>query len=157
MRFDRFFPAPASAPRRGSLGRALLAGAAAATAGAVVWALIADLTNHQFSLLAILVGVAVGYAVRRFRPGDAAAAAGGAAEALLGCALGTFLTLVFVALGAGAGPRTILRHLNVIVNAYPRSVGALGIFFWLIAAAVGFRLAMSGLRGRAGRRGRPRA
>jgi len=157
MRFDRFFPAPASAPRRSSLGRALLAGAGAATAGAVAWAVISYLTSHQFSLLAILVGVAVGYAVRRFRPGDAAAAAGAAAEALLGCALGTFLALVLVALGAGAGPGTILRHLNIIVNAYPGSVGALGVVFWLIAAAIGFRLAMSGPPGRAGRQGRPRA
>lgn len=153
MRFARASPVPASAPRRGSRGRALLAGAGAATTCAVAWALVVSLTNHQFSLLAILVGVAVGGAVHRFRPGDAAAAAGGAAEALLGCALGTFLGLVFVALGAGAGPGTILRHLNIIVSAYPGSVGGLGVVFWLIAAAIGFRLAMSGPRGRA----RPRA
>jgi len=158
MFFHGVSSAPASASQRGSLGRALLAGAGAAVAGAVVWALIAYLTNRQFSLIAVLVGLAVGYEVHRFRPGDVTAAAGGAGLALLGCALGTFLGLVFVALGAGAGLGTILGHLNIIMHAYPHSVGLLGAFFWLIAAGIGFRCAMGGPLGwaaRGGPRGRP--
>jgi hypothetical protein len=132
-------PPPAG---RGSTGVALLAGAAAAVAGAFAWGLITYVTKHQFSLVAILVGVAVGYTVGRFRPGQAGTAVASGVLALLGCALGTFLALVFAALGA----RTGRVHLNVIMHAYPHSVGVLGIVFWLLAAFLGFRTAMSAVR-----------
>jgi hypothetical protein len=125
---------------RGGTGVALLAGAGAAVAGAFAWGLITYVTRHQFSLVAILVGVAVGYTVGRFRPGQAGTAVASGVLALLGCALGTFLALVFAALGTRAGR----VHLNVIMHAYPHSVGVLGVVFWLLAAFLGFRTAMSG-------------
>ena len=134
-------PPPAG---RGSTGVALLAGAAAAVACAFAWGLITYVTKHQFSLVAVLVGVAVGYAVGRFRPGQAATAVASGMLALLGCALGTFLALIFAALGAGSGLGHVLGHLNVIMRAYPHSVGVLGVVFWLLAAFLGFRTAMSG-------------
>jgi hypothetical protein len=136
-------------------GLALLAGLGAAIAGAFVWGLVTYLTKHQFSLIAVLVGIVVGNTVGRFRPGNVAAAAASAVLALLGCALGTFLALVFAALGAGVGLATILSHLNVILHVYPGSVGALGLLFWLIAAFLAFRAALRRPMGRpAG--GRPR-
>jgi hypothetical protein len=125
-------PAPA---RRGSIGGAVLAGLGAAVAGSIVWAIIAYFTKHQFSLVAILVGSLVGFTISRIRPGSAAAAAAGALLALLGCALGTFLALIFVQVREGTALNIVLRHLNVIAHAYPRSIGALGIVFWLMAAA----------------------
>ena len=136
--------------RRGSAGLALLAGLAAAVAGAFVWGLIAYLTKHQFSLVAVLVGVAVGYAVGRLRPGDVATAIASGGLALLGCALGTFLALIFGAVGSGVGLADVLGHLNVVASLYPGSVGALGVMFWLLAAFLGFRTAMAGPRGRPG-------
>lgn len=144
-------PPPPPSARRGSTGVALLAGLGAAVAGALVWGLITYLTKHQFSLVAVLVGVAVGHAVGRFRPGDPAAAAASSVLAVLGCALGTFLALVFAALGTGIGLGEVLGHLNVIMSAYPGSVGALGVVFWLLAAFLGFRTALSGPRGRSAR------
>jgi hypothetical protein len=132
-------PPPAG---RGSTGVALLAGAGAAVAGAFAWGLITYVTRHQFSLVAILVGVAVGYTVGRFRPGQASTAVASGVLALLGCALGTFLALIFAALAA----RTGRVHLNVIMHAYPHSVGVLGVVFWLLAAFLGFRTAMSAVR-----------
>jgi hypothetical protein len=137
-------PEPAGRDRTAA---AMLAGLAAAVAGAFVWGLITYLTKHQFSLVAVGVGVGVGYAVGRFRPGDVAAAAASGLLALLGCALGTFLALVFAALGAGIGLGRVLGHLNVIMSAYPGSVGVLGVVFWLLAAYLGFRTAMGGRRG----------
>jgi hypothetical protein len=128
----------------GSTPLALLAGVGAAVAGAFAWGVITYLTKHQFSLVAVLVGVAVGYAVGRFRPGQAGPAVASGVLALLGCAFGTFLALVFAALRAGSGLGHVLSHLNVIMNAYPHSVGILGIVFWLLAAFLGFRTAMSG-------------
>jgi hypothetical protein len=129
---------------RSSTGVALLAGAAAAVAGAFAWGLITYVTKHQFSLVAVLVGVAVGYAVGRFRPGQAGTAVASGVLALLGCALGTFLALIFAALGGGTGLGHVLGHMNVIMNAYPHSVGVLGVVFWLLAAFLGFRTAMKG-------------
>jgi hypothetical protein len=137
--------------RRGSTGLALLAGLAAAVAGAFVWGLVAYLTKHQFSLVAVLLGVAVGYSAGRFRPGHAAVAAASAVLALLGCALGTFLAVVFADLGAGHRLGHVLGHLNAVTHAYPHSVGVLGLVFWLVAAFLGFRTAMSGPHGRPAR------
>jgi hypothetical protein len=139
--------APPSA-HRDRMAVALLAGLGAAVAGAFVWGLITYVTKHQFSLVAVLIGVAVGYAVGRFRPRDVLAAAASGVLALLGCALGTFLALIFAALGAGIGLGQVLGHLDVIMTVYPGSVGALGVVFWLLAAFLGFRTAMSGPRGR---------
>jgi len=142
--------APAPPGRRGA-GLALLAGLAAAVAGAFAWGLVAYLTKHQFSLVAVLVGVAVGNAVGRFCPGNAAAAAASAVLALAGCAFGTFLALVFAELGTGKGLGRVLGHLNVVMSAYTRSVGLLGVVFWLAAAFLAFRTAMSGPHGTPGR------
>jgi hypothetical protein len=124
--------------RRRSMGLAVFAGLGAAVAGSIIWAAIAYLTRHEYSLVAILVGSMVGYTISRVRPGSAAAAVAGAALALLGCALGTFLALIFVAARAAGAVGTVLGHLNVIVHAYPHSVGGLGLVFWLMAVAIGF-------------------
>jgi hypothetical protein len=137
-------PGGSSVPsaRRGSMGLALGGGIGVAIAGSVVWALIAYLTKHQFSLLAVLIGFGVGFAISRSRRGDPAAAVAGAVLALLGCALGTFLALVFAELRGGAGLTAILGRPGLIVHEYPGSVGALGILFWAIAAVIGFKYTM---------------
>jgi hypothetical protein len=131
---------------------AVLAGLGAAVAGALAWGLVAYLTKHQFSLVAVVIGVAVGGAVGKFRAGDPVAAAASAVLALLGCALGAFLALVFTTLSAGIGLATILGHLNVLLSAYPHTVGILGVIFWLVAAYLGFRTALNGARGQRPRR-----
>jgi len=140
-------PPAGSRPDRGRpLALAVLAGLAAAVVGAFAWGLVAYLTKHQFSLVAVVIGVAVGGAVAKFRAGDPVAAAASAVLALLGCALGAFLALVFTTLGAGIGLGTILGHLNVLLSAYPHTVGILGVVFWLVAAYLGFRTALGGVR-----------
>ena len=50
--------------KRGSLGRAILYGLGAAAAGSTIFALV-SLTGFQFSIVAILVGVMVGKAIRK--------------------------------------------------------------------------------------------
>jgi hypothetical protein len=143
------------APPRGSLGLALVCGFGAAIAGAVVWGLIAYISKHQFSIVAVLMGLAVGSAVARFRSSDPLAAIGSAVLAIFGCALGSFLALVFALAGAGVSMGSILGHLNLIIQAYPHSLGGLTLVFWLIAAFIGFRIPFSrtGLGGVARRRG----
>ena len=144
------------APARGSLGLALACGLGAAIGGAVVWGLIAYISKHQFSIVAVLMGLAVGSAVARFRNNDPLAAVASAVLAVLGCALGSFLALVFALAGAGVSMGSILGHLNLIIAAYPHSLGGLTIVCWLIAAFIGFRIPFSktGFGGVARRRGR---
>src|SRR5450759_3620464 len=69
---------------RGSLGLALVCGLGAAIAGAVVWGLIAYISKHQFSIVAVLMGLAVGSAVARFRNSDPLAAIASAVLAIFG-------------------------------------------------------------------------
>ena len=98
---------PASV-RRGGMGPAFFAGLGAVVAGSIIWAIIAYLTKHQYSLVAILVGSLVGFTVSRVRPGSAAAATVSALMSLAGCALGTFLALIAVAVRDGAAAHVTL-------------------------------------------------
>ncbi|HEY6476258.1 MAG TPA: hypothetical protein VI456_06715, partial [Polyangia bacterium] len=50
---------------RGAFGRALLFGVGAALLGTIVWYAIVKITDHEFGLLAIGVGLFVGVAVKR--------------------------------------------------------------------------------------------
>ena len=50
---------------RGAFGRALLFGAGAALLGTIAWYAIVKLTDHEFGLLAIAVGLFVGTAVKK--------------------------------------------------------------------------------------------
>jgi hypothetical protein len=123
---------------------AVLAGFAAAVAGAFLWGLIVYSIKHQFSIAAILMGVLVGMAIGAFRPRSMAAPVAGAILAVFGCAFGDFLALIFVAVGrAGLPLGYVLGHLSVLLDVYPHTVGVLGFVFWAIAAFVGFRITMT--------------
>jgi hypothetical protein len=128
--------------------RVLALATGVALAGAVAWGILAYLTKHQYSLIALVVGIGIGYVVRRYRRGDPVAAAAAAVLAVVGCVLGTFVALVLVALRDGAKLGTIAGHPSVIVQAYPSSVGSLGIVFWLMAAVAAFTYPMGPQTGR---------
>jgi hypothetical protein len=68
----------------------------------------------------------------------------GAAIAVVGCALGTFLAVVFALLDAGVSPGAITSHLGTVLRGYPGAVGWLGLPFWLIAAYAAARLPLRG-------------
>jgi MFS family permease len=143
------------APARGSLGVALACGLGAAIGGAVVWGLIAYISKHQFSIVAVLMGLAVGSAVARFRNNDPLAAVASAVLAVLSCALGSFLALVFALAGAGVSVGPILGNLHLIIQAYPHALGGLALLFWAVAAFVGFRIPLRKARRVPPRRGAP--
>jgi hypothetical protein len=130
------------APRQLRIRRVLALAAGVALAGAVVWGVLAYLTRHQYSLIALGVGIGIGYVVRRYRRGDPVAAAAAAVLAVVGCVLGTFAALILVAMRDGSKLGAIVGHPNVIVQAYPSSVGSLGIVFWLMAAVAAFTYPM---------------
>ncbi len=129
---------------QGSPGMAVLAGFGVAVAGSVVWGLVAYATKYQFSLLAVVLGFAVGAAV--FRAGghnrSTGLALASAAVAVFGCALGSLLAEMMILRGHGVPLGLIMSHLDLVLRAYPSAVGGLGLFFWVIAALYGYRNAL---------------
>jgi hypothetical protein len=119
-----------------ALGLALLA----ALTGAVLWGLVALLIHRQLSLVGLLIGFGVGFAVARYRPGHLPTIAAGAVIAVAGCALGTLLAIVFSLLNAHVSLAWIGSHLNLIWHGYPSAVSGLGVLFWLIAAFAAVRV-----------------
>jgi hypothetical protein len=111
-----------------------------ALAGAVLWGLAALVFHRQLALIGVLIGLGTGFAVARYRPGHPRTIVAGAVIAVIGCALGTFLAIVFALLDAGVGVSTITGHLGAVLRGYPGAVGWLGLLFWLIAAYVAVRV-----------------
>jgi hypothetical protein len=126
-----------------SVGVAVLVGAVVAIACALVWGVIAYSTKYQFSIMAILVGLAVGTVVARV--GRVRSTGLGIASALLavfGCALGSLVAEILILLRNGASLSEILSGLNIVFRFYPSAVGGLGFAFWALAALYGYRIAM---------------
>jgi hypothetical protein len=141
----------------GSPGMAVLAGLGVAVAGSVVWGLVAYVAKHQFSLLAVVLGFAVGAAVFRVggRKRNTGLAVAGAVLAVFGCALGSLVAEIMILRGHGVPLGLIMSHLDLVLREYPSAVGGLGLFFWVIAALYGYRNALGmPMRGR-GRARRP--
>lgn len=79
----------------GNFPAALAAGLAAAVLGAAIWAAITVTTNTKHGLVAVGIGVLVGFAIRfAGRGAEPKFAFAGAAFALFGCVLGNYLTIV---------------------------------------------------------------
>lgn len=119
---------------------------AAAVAGAVLWGLVALLIHRQLSLIGLLIGLGAGSAVAKYRPGHRPTVIAGAVIAVAGCALGTFLAIVFTLLNAQVSLATIMSNLSIILRGYPSAVGALGLLFWLIAAYAAVRVPLRSQR-----------
>jgi hypothetical protein len=134
-----------SQPERGNVGMAVLAGLVVAIACAFAWGVISYATKYEFSIMAILVGLAVGTVMARI--GRVRAPAFGVVSGLLavfGCALGSLVAEILVINRHGVPLSFILAHLNVVFHFYPRDVGGLGFLFWVFAALYGYRIGTGG-------------
>jgi len=128
---------------RGNVGMAILAGFVVAIACALVWGVISYSTKFQFSIMAILVGLAVGTVMARIgRVKSPAFAIVSATLAVFGCALGSLVAEILVLVRQGAAMSDILAHLGVVFHYYPQAVGGLGFVFWIFAALYGYRIGM---------------
>jgi hypothetical protein len=126
-----------------SVGVAVLVGAVVAIACALVWGVIAYSTKYQFSIMAILVGLAVGTVVARVgRVRSTGLAIASALLAVFGCALGSLVAEILILLRNGVPLSEILSGLNIVFRFYPSAVGGLGFVFWALAAFYGYRIAM---------------
>jgi hypothetical protein len=125
---------------RQSSAIALGLAAAVALVGAVVWGLVEYLIHYQLSLLGVAIGAGIGAVVAKYRPGHWPTIIGGAMLAVLSCAFGTFLAVIFGLLNLGFSMSTILGHLNGVIRAYPHAINGIGVLFWAVAAFVAIRI-----------------
>jgi len=95
-----------------NLSLGLFAGIAAAALGAIMWALVTDLTHFQIGWMAVGVGFLVGYSIRRFGQGiDPIFGVMGALLALGGCLIGNLLSACMI-----LARQESLSVLDVLVN-----------------------------------------
>lgn len=130
-----------------SLVPAAAAGFVAAVAGGALWATVVYLSHYKTGIMAILVGVIVGWVVGRVgRRGGSALAITGAVLALLGCVLGTLFTAAAFASADGqlslVGATLAVLSPGVATGVLKASLGAMDIVFYGIAVYEGYKFAM---------------
>jgi hypothetical protein len=136
-----------------NLAGAIGAGALAAVAGAVVWAVITVTTKYQIGFMAVGVDFLVGWAVQSAgRSGAAVLGYVGAALALAGCVLGNLLS----ASGFPAAGRDlqlldvvakVLLQPAVAIRLLEATFSPMDVLFYAIAVYEGYKLARKPLSG----------
>jgi hypothetical protein len=125
---------------------AILAGGAAAGAGAVLWAIVTGVSGYNTAIMALIVGACVGYAVRiagrgvQERFGQL-----GAALSVLGCLLGHALAAVIIVSRQESAPFLVvigvmLLHPLVTLAVMATGFGALDLVFYGISLYEGYKL-----------------
>jgi len=126
-----------------NFGLGLAAGLVAAAVGAAAWAVITAVTNYQIGLMAVGVGLLVGYAVRIFGKGiDKAFGILGAVLSLLGCLAGNLLSVcIVIANKDSASFLSIITQLTptVIVEILAATFHLMDILFYAIAVYEAYR------------------
>jgi hypothetical protein len=131
---------------RQSLPLGILAGFAAALAGAAAWAAVSFFTGFQIGYLAVGIGFVVGYAIRTVgggftRPFGIA----GAVLSLLGCVLGNLAVVVAeVAKQSGIPFATVAARLGPgdAVELMRESFQAMDLLFYGIAVYFGYKYSL---------------
>jgi|GEM_PF-1684327 len=137
-----------------SIGRAALAGTAAAFIGSVIWALITVITSYQIGWMAIGVGALVGFAVNVFGRGtDQTYGFIGAGLALLGCAIGNLMAACAFISSDPRNPGFFSVFFDALGNTATAAsiMGAafhpMDILFYILAISTGYKVALSDFKG----------
>lgn len=134
-----------------NLALGLVAGLAAAAAGAAGWAVITVATGYQIGFMAIGVGFLVGYAVRAGGKGVTMPfGVAGAGLSLVGCAVGNLLALVAMLAGHEGVPfLEAVGQLDVDLAQELMVAGfsPIDLLFYGIALYEGYRLSFRQLDG----------
>jgi hypothetical protein len=146
--------APAtSSPAAQSLPRALLAGLAAAAAGAGLWALVTVLTGYQIGWMAIGVGFLVGLAVRLAGKGTTSTfQVLAAALALGGCLVGNLLTICIVGadkLGVPLTQMILGLTPDFVVDTMSAMFSPIDLLFYGLAVYAGYKYSVAGIEAEA--------
>jgi len=156
MTAEPFTAAPATPPRpvrspaaptaRGgaSLARGLLAGVAAAALGAGLWALVTVATHRLWGLVAVAVGLLVGWAVRWAGRGSTPGfGVLGALVALGGCTVGNLLAMsVFLTQKSTMTLLQVFTHPAVLGRLMKVSFSPTELLFYAIAMYEGYRFSI---------------
>lgn len=122
---------------------AVIVGAAAALAGASVWAVITVTTHYQIGWMAVGVGFLVGYAVKTFGKGiDRSFGIVGAVWSLIGCAAGNLFTIVgTIAKEQNIPVMNILEKLDpeIIASLMQATFNPMDVLFYGIAIYEGYK------------------
>jgi hypothetical protein len=130
---------PAAARPSGGNGMAVVIGIGAMLLGAIIWAVITALTKHEFSLVAIGVGVLIGLAMFTARPTSTGIAALAALLTIIGCALGEFLAAAAVVSRQTPVSFTDVLRLEVEhLGPFLRALGGRTYVFWAFGAMAAF-------------------
>ena len=133
----------AAPPPSANLSFAIAAGAAAALAGALVWATVTYATKYQIGWMAVGIGFLVGFAVRKFGRGQTPVFGFvGAALALVGCVLGNVFTLYpMIAHEYEAPIMNVIQSLGPadLVKLMKVTSGPMDVLFYGIALYYGYR------------------
>jgi hypothetical protein len=129
-----------SASTGGGNGRAIAIGFGALFLGALAWALIGALTKHEYSLVAIGIGLLIGLAMYTARPTSLGVAVAAAAFTILGCAIGEIFAFAFVfgdttGIGFAESLKTVMQHLG---SFFTDVVSGKSYLFWAIGAVASF-------------------
>jgi hypothetical protein len=128
-----------------NLGRAVVAGLAAAVVGAILWGVFVYVTNMELGLVAIAVGALVGISVQKAGGGsDSRFGFVGAVCAGLGWAMGTVLCdLAFLAKQAGQPFLTVVGRVGLggSIPLAMQAADAMDLLFLAIAVWEGYKLA----------------
>jgi hypothetical protein len=142
-------PAPTtSSVQAQNLPMALLAGLAAAAAGAGLWALVTVVTGYQIGWMAIGVGFLVGLAVRLAGKGTTSTfQVLGAALALGGCLAGNVLTICIVA--AGKMEISLTQMVfgltpDFLLDTMSATFSPIDLLFYGLAVYAGYRYSVAG-------------
>jgi len=120
-------------------------GVVAAVVGAVLWAVLVDVTNYKVGYAAVGLGLLVGLAMARTAPAWRPLPAVAALVAVGGCLLGD-LVVDATALGqvTGAGTLSALTDMasdpGLGRDVFSAGFEAMDVVFWVIAAVAAFRL-----------------
>lgn len=122
----------------------VLAGSAAALAGAAGWASVTVATGYQIGFMAIAIGFAVGFAVRAVGRGTTVVfGVAGASLALAGCALGNLLAVAaLVARNEGVAFLDLLARLTpeLAFELMVAFASPMDVLFYGFALYEGYRL-----------------
>jgi hypothetical protein len=129
-----------------SMPLALAAGVVAALVGAVIWAIVTDMTGYQIGVMAVGVGFLVGYAVRVLGKGiERPFQYVGAACALLGSVLGNYFAT------AGIAAQQVHVDIFTLITRIPLDKAAMlmqesfqpmDLLFYAIAVYAGYRYSL---------------
>jgi hypothetical protein len=139
-------PSPVVTESPGLLGAAL-PGAAAAVAGAVIWAAVTVATKFQIGFMAIGIGVLVALTVRKFGAPTQQHALMSGALSLVGCALGNLFSACAIAANQNSSPLfdvlgRVLTQPQLIAYVMRETFQPMDALFYAIAAYEGYKLVL---------------